>query len=305
MAGDSIAGRLTPLIVAGATGVGKSRFAVELASRLNGEIIGADAFQIYAGLLILTAQPSMAERAGIPHHLIGCVDPREAFNAAKFRDRAEALVTEIQSRGHRPILCGGTGMYLKAFTHGLADIAPASAELRAELAALSDEELRAELLQRDPAAESAIDFQNRRRVVRALEICRQTGRPVTEVRKEWQQPRRPFLALQLVRPREELRERIRQNVERMFADGVVEEVRQLGEVGPTAAQTLGLSLIQAHQRGEISRAECVEKMIHATRQYAKRQLTWFRSQDKYECIALTQLETNLNPIQQALRLAHD
>ena len=161
--------------------MGKSRFAVELATRLDGEIIGADAFQIYTGLPILTAQPNEADRRGIPHHLIGCVAPEESFNAARYREQAEARVAGIQARGRRPILCGGTGMYLKAFTHGLAEIAPANAELRAELERLADDELRAELLRLDPAAGSEIDFKNRRRVIRALEICRSTGRPVTEV----------------------------------------------------------------------------------------------------------------------------
>jgi len=296
---------LTPVIVAGATGVGKSSFAVELASQLDGEIIGADAFQIYAGLPTLTAQPTEAEQRGIPHHLIGCVDVHESFHAAKFWERAETLVSEIQSRCRRPILCGGTGMYLKAFTHGLAEVAPASVESRAELERLSDEALRAELLRLDPAAESAIDFKNRRRVVRALEICRSTGRPVTEVRKEWQQPRRPFIALHLVRPREELRERIRQNVERMFAAGVVDEVKQNGEVGETAAKAIGFDEIQAALRGEQSLAECQERMVHATRQYAKRQLTWFRGQANYHVIPLTQLDSHFHPIQQAVRLAHD
>lgn len=296
---------LTPVIVAGATGVGKSSFAVELASRIDGEIIGADAYQIYAGLPILTAQPNAGERGGIPHHLIGCVDVHESFHAARFWERAETLVSEIQARGRRPILCGGTGMYLKAFTHGLADVAPASAELRTELERCTNEELRAELLRLDPATESVIDFQNRRRVVRALEICRSTGRPVTEVRKEWQQPRRPFIALHLVRPREELRERIQQNVERMFAAGVVDEVKCIGEVGETAAQAIGFGEIRAALRGKQTLAECRERMVHATRQYAKRQLTWFRGQANYQAIPLTQLDSISHSIQQAVCLAHD
>lgn len=289
----------------GPTGVGKSLFAVELASQLGGEIIGADAFQIYAGLPLLTAQPEAELRARVPHHLIDCVDPGESFNAARYRDCANEIVREVQSRGKRPILCGGTGLYLKAFTHGLADLPKVDAAVRAELESLSDAQLIAELQRLDPVASAVIDLKNRRRVLRAVEICRASGRPVTEVRKEWQSASRPVIGFVLLRERDELRERIRQNVARMFELGVIAEVQALDPVGETAAKAIGLTEIRSLLNGEISLSKCQELIVNATRQYAKRQLTWIRSQINFQSINLTPLEPLSIPLQQALNRVHD
>jgi tRNA dimethylallyltransferase len=285
----------TPIIVAGPTGVGKSAFAVELAHRLDGEILGADAYQVYSGLSILTAQPDLPGE--VPHHLIGFLPPSEAFDAAAFVSRAQPLISEIQSRGRTPILVGGSGLYLKALTHGLDDVPPADPALRAELSALPADELRGRLDVLDPAAREVIDFQNPRRVMRALEICLLTGRSVAESRRAWASKDAPgFRGLLLHRDREELGARIVANVGAMFARGVVEEVRRLvGDcpalphpaLGPTAALAIGLREILALLRGEMSEPECQAAIVLATRQYAKRQLTWFRNQFNFSVIDLT------------------
>lgn len=277
-----------PILIAGPTGVGKSAFAVELAHRFDGEIIGADAYQVYAGLEILTAQPEADLRARIPHHLIGVLPVSQPFDAARFAVLAREKMVEIAARGRRPILVGGSGLYLKALTHGLADLPPTDPALRAGLSALSPDELRHRLDQADPAARQNIDFQNPRRVQRALEILLLTGRSTARQREEWQGPPRfAFQGLLLTRGRSELHARIAANVERMFARGVVEEVARCHDAGPTASQAIGFRDIQALLRGEMDQAHCVAAITLATRRYAKRQLTWFRNQFNFSPIDLT------------------
>jgi len=277
-----------PILIAGPTGVGKSPFAVELALRFDGEIIGADAYQIYAGLEILTAQPEPELRARVPHHLIGILPVSEPFDAARFAVLAREKMAEITARGRRPILVGGSGLYLKALTHGLADLPPPDPALRAELSGLPPDELRRRLDQADPEARQNLDFHNPRRVQRALEIFLLTGRSTARQREEWQKPPRfAFQGLLLTRDRPELDARIAANVGRMFARGVLEEVAALKKVGPTAAQAIGFRDIQALLRGETDQTACVAAVTLATRRYAKRQLTWFRNQFNFSPIDLT------------------
>jgi len=276
-----------PIIVAGPTGVGKSLFAVELATRLDGEIIGGDAYQVYSGLEILTAQPGPELRSRVPHHLIGFLPVSEPFDAARFRDIAQEKIAEVSARGRLPIVVGGSGMYLKALTHGLADIPAPNEALRAELSALSLGDLLRRLDEVDPSARQDIDCQNPRRVIRALEICLQTGRPLSGVRRQWSQSSTDFRGIFLIRDRQDLSHRIEENVRQMFHRGVVEEVRQLPPVVSTAAKAIGLSDILALLRGEITEARCLETIMTTTRQYAKRQLTWFRNQSTFFSIDLT------------------
>jgi tRNA dimethylallyltransferase len=237
----------------------------------------------------------------VPHHLIGFLSPSEPFDAAAFVSRAGALIPEIQTRGHTPLLVGGSGMYLKALTHGLDDAPPADPALRAELSALPADELRRRLDAADPTARSVIDFQNPRRVLRALEIVLQTGRPTAESRRAWASRDTPgYRGLLLVRDRDELDTRIAANVDAMFARGVVDVVANLSDKnselpipnsqlppGPTASQAIGLREIQALLRGEMTEPACREAIVLATRRYAKRQLTWFRNQFNFPVIDLT------------------
>ena len=247
-----------PIIVAGPTGVGKTAFAVELANRLDGEIIGADAYQVYRGMEILTGQPTTRNRfRRAPHHLIGFLPPAEAFDAARFATLAREKISEILSRGKVPIVTGGSGLYIKALTHGLARLPPANPALRTELAKpLAAAIAGSALAEIDPAAR--IDLQNPRRVLRALEISILTGRPLSELRREWETKAAPgFRGLLLVRERAELNARIAENVRSMFERGVVAEVGRLQAIGPTAAMAIGLREIQALRRGEITETECI------------------------------------------------
>lgn len=272
-------------IIAGPTAVGKSELAVAVAARCGGEIVSADAFQIYAGLDLLTAKPSPALRARVPHHLIGEIPLTRSFDVAQYLALASGRMGEIRERGRIPIVVGGTGMYVRALTHGLADLPSADAALREQLESQTTADLCAQLAASDPAAYAQIDRQNRRRVVRALEVCLLTGRPFSSFREQWQAaPEARGVVLQ--RDRSELHARINQRTHEMFAEAVVEEVRAAGAIGPTASQTLGWREIQAMLAGTLSREACIAAIQQATRQYAKRQMTWFRREAHLGAIEL-------------------
>ena len=263
-------------IIAGPTAVGKSAVAVAVAERCGGEIVGADAFQIYRGLDLLTAKPSAELRARVPHHLIGEIPLSQSFDVAQYLRATRARLTEIRARGRVPIVVGGTGLYLRSLTHGLADLPGADAQLRADLESQPSAELQRRLAELDPAGATQIDLQNPRRVIRALEVCLLTGRPFSSFREQWAATPPGVRGIVLTLDRETLNARIDRRTEAMFADGVVEEVRACGDTGPTAGQTLGLREIRAHLAGESSRAGCIAAIQLATRRYAKRQMTWFR-----------------------------
>jgi tRNA dimethylallyltransferase len=289
--------------VAGPTAVGKSEIALLLAEKIGGEIISVDSMQVYRGLDIGTAKPSSDERARVRHHLIDVAELTESFDAAQFVRRANAAVTEIQSRGHVPIFCGGTGLYFKAFLEGFGEAPPADEKLRAALEAVPLPELLAELAQRDPMTYEKIDRKNPRRVIRAVEVIRLTGRKFSDQRAGWQPlgapaSRRPVDAnvkqagetpalpgaalVGFSRNVEDLRTRIDARVETMFARGLVDETRRLLEQGlaqnKTAMQALGYRQVVEHLRGERSLPETIDLVKIKTRQLAKRQMTWFRRQ---------------------------
>ncbi len=264
---------------------------MQLAERVGGEIVGADAFQVYAGLPILTAQPSAEDRARVPHHLVGVIPLTHAFDVAQYLALARQQIEEIRGRGRVPVIVGGTGLYLRALLRGLADLPPADEALRAELSALSLVELQAELRQRDPVAARFIDLQNPRRLIRAIEVCRLTGRPFSSFREEWEHTASSeFRGYVLTRERDDLYRRIDQRVEAMFRDGVEDEVAALGEVGATAGQVLGLREIRERLAGRLTRAECIAAIQQATRHYAKRQLTWFAKEPALQPIAADEVK---------------
>ncbi len=281
------------ILLAGPTAVGKSEIALLLAERVNGEIISVDSMQVYRGLDIGTAKSSPADRARVPHHLIDVVDLTEPFDAAKFCELAKKAVAEIQSRGRVPILCGGTGLYFKAFLEGLGEAPPSNVKLRAELEATPLAELLRELAERDPVTYEKIDRQNPRRVIRAVEVIRLTGKPFSEQRSAWNSPfviRHSSLCFGLSRSTADLRQRIDARVDAMFARGLVAETEQLLTHGlaenKTAMQALGYRQVVEHLRGERSLAETIELVKIRTRQFAKRQMTWFRRQLNLEWIEL-------------------
>ena len=268
--------------IVGPTAVGKSEIAAGVAQRLGAEIVSADAFQIYRGLDLLTAKPDPATRARAPHHLIGVVPLIEEMNVEKFREAAETIIR----RGKPVIVVGGTGLYVKALTHGVAKLPGANRKLREKLERATSEELLRSLRVLDPIGAEKIDAQNRRRLIRAVEVCLLTGKPFSGQRTEWIESA-PANGVLVERDRAELYARINRRVEEMFAAGVVEEVFSVKEVGSTAAKTLGLLEIQGLIAGEISQAECIARIQQATRRYAKRQLTWFRRQTSFPSLNLS------------------
>lgn len=271
------------IVIAGPTGAGKTDLSLRLAERLGGEIVGADAFQIYAGLPILTAQPTGSELARVSHHLVGSVDPAEAYDAARYvREACEALCA-VAARGKRPVVVGGTGLYIKSLLGGLDDLPAQDPVLREEFLHLELPVLVERLSAVDPEGAAAIDCANRLRVERALEIVLLTGKKLSEVRKGSRPMPRGVRGVLLVRERAELRDRITANVAAMFERGVEHEVAALPEerTGPTASMTLGLREIRSLLRGELSREAAQESLITATHRYAKRQMTWFRNQHDF------------------------
>jgi tRNA dimethylallyltransferase len=274
-----------PVFIAGPTAVGKSEIALRLAERLGGEIISADSMQVYRGLDLGTAKPSPADRVRVPHHLIDICDLAESFDAAQFVRLAQKAVEEIQARGRVPVFCGGTGLYFKAFLSGLGEAPSANPELRARLEALPFEALLQELRERDLTAYEKIDKQNLRRVIRAVEVIRLTGKKFSQQRAEWKskvQSPRSNVFFCVTRPPADLHARINARVDAMFARGLVDETRELLKQGladnQTAMQAIGYRQVVEHLRGERSLAETIELVKIRTRQFAKRQLTWFHRQ---------------------------
>jgi tRNA dimethylallyltransferase len=274
-----------PLFLAGPTAVGKSAVALELAARLGGEIISVDSMQVYRGLDVGTAKPSPAERARVPHHLIDVLEVTEPFDAAKFIELAGQAEAAIRSRGRVLIFCGGTGLYFKAWLSGLGEAPPADPAVRAELEAQPLTSLLRELERRDPATFARIDRRNPRRVIRALEVIRLTGRPFSEQRAPWGPPSpalRPVVVWCLARPPADLRARIEARVNEMFQRGLVEETRTLLRAGlaenRTAMQALGYRQVVEHLRGERDLPATIALVKTKTWQFARRQMTWFRRQ---------------------------
>ncbi|MEW6158368.1 MAG: tRNA (adenosine(37)-N6)-dimethylallyltransferase MiaA [Verrucomicrobiota bacterium] len=281
--------RADPVFLAGPTAVGKSEVALVLAEKLEAEIISVDSMQVYRGLDIGTAKPTVEERRRIPHHLIDVVELTEHFDAAQFVERARAAVLEIARRGRRAIFCGGTGLYFKAWLEGLGSAPPSNAPLRSELEQLPMANLLEELAAKDPEFFRTVDQRNKRRVVRALEVIRLTSRTFSEQRAAWTAQASPPasvsagpIVLGLQRSPEDLRGRIEQRVDAMFAQGLIEETRRLLEHGlehnRTAMQAIGYRQVIEYLRGERSHEETIALVKTRTRQFAKRQRTWFRHQ---------------------------
>jgi tRNA dimethylallyltransferase len=282
------------LSLAGPTAVGKSAIALALAQRLGGEVVSVDSMQVYRGLDIGTAKPAAEDRARVAHHLIDVAEASQQFNAAQFARLAGEAVAGIRARGRVPILCGGSGLYFRALFEGLGEAPPGDAALRALLGATPLPELLNELARRDPVTYQSIDRRNPRRVIRALEVIRLTGRPFSQQRARWEQAPQAAghgcLLVGLERAAGDLRRRIDGRVEEMFRRGLVAETEGLLQRGleqnPAAMQALGYRQVVDYLRGRRSLAETVELVKVRTRQFAKRQMTWFRRQMRLRWIRL-------------------
>ena len=276
----------------GPTAVGKSSLALEIAERSGAEIVGADAFQIYTGLDLLTAKPATEARARVPHHLVGCLPLSSEYNVARYLEDAHRCLDEIAARGRPALIVGGSGLYVRALTHGLSPLPPTRPELRVELESCDLPALTARLGELDPAALGMIDAKNKRRLIRAIEICEGTGRPFSAARTLWDAPSSSHCASQgflLTRERTDMLSRIHRRAQALVASGVLEEVK--AESGTafssTSSKIIGLADLRAHLRGELGLAESVERIEIATRRYAKRQMTWFRGKCDFESVDLT------------------
>jgi len=297
--------------IVGPTATGKSELAADVAREMRAEVVSADAFQIYRDLNLLTAKPDAATLAKAPHHLIGTTPLHQEMNAAKFQRAASRAIDQVHSSGKPAIVVGGSGLYIKALTHGLALLPESDPKLREKLNAMSLEELHSKLVEIDPEAAGKIDAKNRRRLVRALEICLLGGKPAFTQRKQWavdaslcealpradktsasSAAQRSATGVFVFRDRDELYERINRRIEAMFKNGAIEEVRTAGAVSSTASQMIGLREIRELLAGKMSVLQCVAAIQQATRRYAKRQLTWFRRQTNFEPLNLSLLSHN-------------
>jgi tRNA dimethylallyltransferase len=281
---DDLTGRDIPVpapyYICGPTASGKSALALKMAHELDGEIVNADAFQLYRGLEIVSAAPPAEERSAISHHLYGVLDPTESADAGSYMRLAKPVIEEIRSRGKTPVITGGSGLYLKFLTHGPAPLPTGDAALRAELDARSLEDLVAQLHSLDPVEASRTALQNRRFVSRALEICLLTGEKASTLRDQWEtQTREISNSLRgciIQRTRADLHARIGLRTKAMLEGGAIDEVASLTRVSNNLSKAIGFREIRSFISGEIDRATCEALINAATRQYAKRQETWFR-----------------------------
>lgn len=275
---------MSPLFLAGPTGSGKTAVALELARLLDPvEIINADAFQIYRGMAILTASPTTAELAECPHHLYAEFAPAFTCDAVAFARQAKAKIAEVATRA-LPLVVGGSGLYLKAVTHGLAPTPKGDPDLRDQLEAKTLDDLVALYRKLDPEGAAKTNLKNRRYVTRNLEICLISGQPASLLKREWETNHPDICAVYLHREREEVYDRINRRTLMMFEAGVVAEVAGLGSLSPTAEKAIGLREIRAHLAGDMDLEACLAAIQQQTRRYSKRQETWFKREPAFRQI---------------------
>lgn len=283
----------------GPTASGKTLVSLDLANRFPIEIVSVDSAQVYRGMDVGTAKPAAEQRARVPHHLLDIVDPTEAYSAGRFREDALRLVGEIHARGRIPVLAGGTMLYFRALTQGLAELPPAQPALRAALDRRAAEvgwpALHAELASVDPATAARLQPTDAQRIQRALEVHRVTGRPFSELLRASAIPALAFTALRIAlepSDRAVLHRRIEERFHAMLAAGLVDELRALRaryalHADLPAMRTVGYRQAWEVLEGRASAAELPGRGIAATRQLAKRQLTWLRAMDgveRYDCL---------------------
>ena len=289
------------LVVAGPTASGKTNFAVQLAKHFGGEVVSADSIQIYRELNIASAKPSAKEMQGVPHHLLDFVSPFERFSVADYVKMAKACIADIHARNRLPIVAGGTGLYISSLIDNIEFAEEETdASVREKLWQEAEEKgiepLYARLSELDPKAAEKIHPNNKKRVIRALEIYETTGLTLTEQNERSRRKPSPYDArmVALCPPRELLYERIDKRVDAMVEDGLFEEAKALQNMGLNkemqSMQGIGYKEVFNYLDGKVSREKCLEEIKKATRHYAKRQLTWFRRDARY--LWLNPLEEN-------------
>lgn len=276
------------ICVVGATASGKTDLAVKLAKAVDGEIISADSMQVYKNMPIATAVATKEEQDGVPHHLVEFLDTDQTFSVADFVERAKVLIDEITARGRVPIVAGGTGLFVDSLVKNISfSQVGSNAEIRNELAEKSNEELFEKLVELDPKSAEDIHPNNRKRVIRALELC-MSGTSKTEQNENSMLIDSPYDALYIgigYQDRQKLYDRINKRVDLMLEAGLENEARQmLGKQGLTARQAIGHKELQPYIDGNITLDEAVEGLKRETRRYAKRQLTWFRRNENINWI---------------------
>jgi len=283
------------IYLTGPTASGKTAVGVALAHRLGAEVIALDSMTLYRGMDIGTAKPTFAEREGIPHHLIDVIDPWEPASVSAYRDWAAQVVREVEERGKRPLLVGGTPLYLKALLRGLFKGPGASIELRRRLEhkalAHGDESLHTRLAELDPATAARLHIHDRRRIIRALEVIELVGKPISVLQTEHNHPAPAevkVFALDL--PRAALHDRINRRVIKFFDSGLIDEVRALQSgphpLCPVAAQAIGYREVIAMLAGSATLEETIAQVQARSRQFAKRQMTWFRGLEEVRLVPI-------------------
>ena len=276
----------------GPTAVGKTEIAIQLAQRLNAEIVSVDSRQIYRQMDIGTAKPTAEEQQAARHHLIDCIDISQLFSVADYQSLADAAIADIQNRGKRVLLVGGAGLYFRAIVDGLFEGPGANPALRkrleGEAAQFGVDALHKQLQTYDPESAERIHPNNVVRVIRALEVYELTGTPMSELQQQWhpEEQRYPFIAFGLTMPRALLYRRIEQRVDAMLANGLIGEVESLLAAGyardSVALQSFGYRELIAYLDGDCTYLEAVTQLKQNTRRFAKRQLTWFRKDTRIE-----------------------
>lgn len=278
------------IVISGPTASGKTALSVELAKLYNGEVVSADSMQIYTDMDIASAKPTLEERQGIPHHLVGFLDPAESFSVADYVRLCDKCVRDILGRGKTPIICGGTGLYISSFVDNLVfDDSEQDFEFREEMRKFAEEHGNSALLEKlrevDPETAETLHENNVGRVIRALEVYRTTGHTISQAKEMSRKTPSPYEFVMITldfENREILHKRINSRVDDMVRRGLVDEARRCFEQPnrPTAAQAIGCKELYPFFRGERSLGECIEELKLRTRQYAKRQLTWFRRDER-------------------------
>lgn len=290
-----------PLVVLlGPTAVGKSRFGVQVAQHLGTEVLTADSRQVYRGMDIGTDKPTADERHGIPHRLIDLADPDETFNTGWYRRAALAEIDRLYTERRLPFVVGGTGLYIRTLVRGLCPAPPADPDVRAELMQMSQEQgrdrLHAELVRVDPSTAARLHPNDEAKVIRALEVYRLSGQPMSAVQRDHGFQETPFstLLIGLQRSKEELYRRIEERIDWQLAHGMVQETRALLDRGYRrdggAMTGLGYRHVAAHLSGECDEAEMVRLFKRDTRRFAKRQMTWFRKEPGVRWISVEREE---------------